>query len=237
MTSGTKILIVDDDEQITGMLERYLSQNGCTPVIASTATTALERVRDLAPEVIVLDIGLPDRDGLTLMREFREVTEAPILMLTGRSDTVDKIIGLEMGADDYMTKPFELRELLARVRSLLRRGVAGSDAADHHRLARFEGWTLDLQAQEIRDDAGAAHPLTTHEFKLLEAFTRHPNTVLSRDRIMDLISGKDWMPFDRSVDVLVGKLRKKLGDSSATPRYILTVHGSGYRFIADVKRG
>jgi DNA-binding response OmpR family regulator len=178
---------------------------------------------------------LPDEDGFTLARELRAGSNIGIVMLTGKTDTVDKIVGLEIGADDYVTKPFDERELLARVRSVLRR-ISDDAAQKQHggSIARFAGWTMDLAAYELTSPAGEQIHLTNHEFQLLSALVRHGHRVLSRDAILELVAGRDWDPEDRSVDVLVGKLRKKLESDPRDPKLIKTVRGAGYILTAKV---
>jgi DNA-binding response OmpR family regulator len=179
---------------------------------------------------------LPDEDGLSLARELRATTEIAVVILTGKADTVDKVVGLELGADDYVTKPFDERELLARVRSVLRRTAAdtGAGRSAGGTRACFAGWTLDLDAYELTSPAGEPVSLTSHEFQLLAAFVEHPRRVLTREAILDLVAGRDWSPDDRSVDVLVGRLRRKIEDDPRNPRLIETVRGVGYKLSARV---
>jgi DNA-binding response OmpR family regulator len=179
---------------------------------------------------------LPDQDGFAVTRQLRTHSEVPILMLSGRAEVVDKVVGLEIGADDYLTKPFAKRELLARVRSLLRRAHPrpAPVPTDSGAVAHFLGWRLDLAGHTLCSLSGAAVPLTRHEFALLAAFVERPQRVLTRDAILNAIAGRDWVPFDRSVDVLIGRLRGKLEPDPKHPTLILTVRGVGYKFGAPV---
>ncbi len=234
MSAAPSILIVDDDPRLCRALARYFEREGYG---VRTATSGGEMRQKLAlerPDLVLLDLMLPDEDGFSLARELRAHSDIAVVILTGKADTVDKVVGLELGADDYVTKPFDERELLARVRSVLRRASAGkpgtTDAGGT--VARFAGWTLDLGSYELTSPAGEPVSLTPHEFELLAAFARHPNRVLTRDAIMDLIAGRNWSPEDRSVDVLVGKLRKKIEEDPQNPRLIETVRGVGYKLSA-----
>jgi DNA-binding response OmpR family regulator len=236
MSAAPSILIVDDDPRLCRALARYFEREGYS---VRTATSGAEMRQKLAlerPDLVLLDLMLPDEDGFSLARELRASSDMAVVILTGKADTVDKVVGLELGADDYVTKPFDERELLARVRSVLRRasaGRAGTTDADGT-VARFAGWTLDLDSYELTSPAGEPVSLTSHEFQLLAAFARHPNRVLTRDAIMDLIAGRNWSPEDRSVDVLVGKLRKKMEEDPQNPRLIETVRGVGYKLSVRV---
>ncbi|MEJ2577105.1 MAG: response regulator transcription factor [Gammaproteobacteria bacterium] len=236
MSESASILIVDDDPRLCRALARYFEQEGYA---VRTANSGDEMRRALAahrPNLVVLDLMLPDADGFSLARELRATSDVAVVILTGKSDTVDKVVGLELGADDYVTKPFDERELLARVRSVLRRAAAaGSGSPDASRaLARFAGWTMDLAAYELTSPSGERVNLTSHEFQLLAAFVEHPKRVLTRDAILDIVADRDWSPEDRSVDVLVGKLRKKLEDDPQHPRLIETVRGVGYKLAVRV---
>jgi two-component system, OmpR family, response regulator len=190
-----------------------------------------------AVDLVILDLVLRGEDGLQLARELRSQSDIGIIMLTGRGETVDRIIGLEMGADDYLSKPFHLRELLARVRSVLRRGASrGGDKSGAPRSrVRFAGWTLDLASRELMSPSGEDVRLTTGEFELLAAFVNHANQVLSRDRLLDLSRHREAGPFDRTIDVQVGRLRRKLEDDPKNPTLIKTVRAGGYMFTASVE--
>jgi two-component system OmpR family response regulator len=190
-----------------------------------------------AIDLVILDLVLRGEDGLQLARELRSQSDIGIIMLTGRGETVDRIIGLEMGADDYLSKPFHLRELLARVRSVLRRGGGrgiGDRPVARSRI-RFSGWSLDLASRELMSPSGEDVRLTTGEFELLAAFVNHANQVLSRDRLLDLSRHREAGPFDRTIDVQVGRLRRKLEDDPKNPTLIKTVRGGGYIFTPPVE--
>lgn len=236
MSDTDSILVIDDDLRILRLLGHYLQREGYTVRTATCTREAREQFSHRPPDLIILDIGLPGEDGFVFAREIRSQSTIPILMLTGRSETIDKVVGLELGADDYLTKPFEERELLARIRSLLRRyrmsRPAGSESSG---IARFgDGWRLDLTRHELFSPTGENVSLTGHEFRLLKAFVLHPNRVLSRDLLMDQIAGRDWNPLDRSIDVLIAKLRKKIESNPAQPALIKAIRGEGYKLTAPV---
>jgi len=236
MARAGSILVVDDDPRLCRLLARYLTAEGYSVRTAGTGRDMREMMALEEPRLVILDLMLPDDDGLTLAREIRARSDIGILMLTGKREPVDKIVGLELGADDYMTKPFDERELLARVRSILRRvDPKGPHEQDEGSLLRFDGWTLDLAAYELTDPAGEPVELTAHEFELLAALASHAGRVLSRDAILEIVAGRDWTPYDRSVDVLVGKLRRKLGDDPRSPHMIKTVRGAGYKLTPHVE--
>lgn len=230
------IWVVDDDPRICQLLGHYLTGEGYEVRTVNRAGAFLEQVGNAPADLIILDVMLPDQDGFVVTRQLRAQSEVPILLLTGRADTVDKVVGLELGADDYLTKPFEKRELLARVRSLLRRAqqkvpaVPGNDAS----VAHFAGWRLDLTGHTLHSPSGDSVSLTHHEFALLAALVKRPSRVLTRDDILTLIAGRDWSPLDRSVDVLIGRLRAKLEHDPKHPALILTVRGVGYKFAPPV---
>lgn len=235
MNETDSILVVDDDPRILRLVGHYLQREGYSVRMATCAREAREQLSRLPPDLIILDIGLPGEDGFTFAREIRSQSTIPIIMLTGRSETVDKVVGLELGADDYLTKPFEERELLARIRSLLRRcRVPRPSSSGTSGIARFGGWRLDLTRQELYSPTGENVYLTSHEFRLLEAFVLHPNRVLSRDALMDRIAGRDWNPLDRSIDVLIAKLRKKIESNPAQPTLIKAIRGEGYKLTTPV---
>ena len=238
MENGRSILIVDDDQRICRLLERYLAQEGYAIHTAFSGKQMRSKLAELKVDLVLLDLRLPDEDGFTLVKELRGLPNLAVIMVTGRSDPFDKVLGLELGADDYVTKPFNERELLARVRSVLRRAhpdTPESKAPRGRNLAHFSGWQLDLPAQELTSPEGTGVFLTTREFQLLAALVNHGQQVLSRDSILELLSGRDWTPIDRSIDVLVGKLRKKLGDDAHNPGLIKTVRGAGYILAVPVE--
>lgn len=235
MVKPHSILVVDDDPRVCRLLSRQLRREGYAVHTAANGSEMRRLMRAEQPHLVILDLMLPDEDGFTLARQLRAQSDVGIVMLTGKTDTVDKVVGLEIGADDYITKPFEERELLARVRSVLRRvSDTTRDRTQRGSIARFADWQLDLEAYELTSTSGEPVHLTAHEFQLLSALISHGHRVLSRDAILDLISGRDWTPEDRSVDVLVGKLRKKLEDDPHDPKLIKTVRGAGYMLTAKV---
>ena len=238
MSHPDSILIVDDDPRILRLVGHYLRREGYSVQTATSAREAREQLSLLPPDLIILDVGLPGEDGFTLAREIRSQTNIPIIMLTGRTDTVDKVVGLELGADDYITKPFEERELLARIRSLLRRSQLTAPATSKvGGVAHFAGWRLDLTRHELFNATGENVYLTSHEFRLLQTFVLNPNRVLSRDALMDQIAGRDWNPLDRSIDVLIAKLRKKIEPNPTQPTLIKAIRGEGYKLTTEVVIG
>jgi two-component system, OmpR family, response regulator len=241
MSETGHILVVDDQQEICDLVREYLSDEGFRVSTANDGTGMRDVVGRESVDLVILDLVLRGEDGLQLARELRSKSDIGIIMLTGRGETVDRIIGLEMGADDYLSKPFHLRELLARVRSVLRRGASrgGGSAADRSGGQRvrikFANWSLDLASRELVSPAGAEVRLTTGEFELLAAFVNHANQVLSRDRLLDLSRHREAGPFDRTIDVQVGRLRRKLEDDPKNPAMIKTVRGGGYIFTPAVE--
>ena len=231
-----RILIVDDDPELRELLRGYLGGNGYDVDAAGDGAAMRQRIAAAAPDLVILDLMLPGEDGLALCRELRAESSLPILMLTARGDETDRIVGLEMGADDYLPKPFNPRELLARIRSILRR--AGENAAREApaRAFAFAGWTLDLGARHLVGADGVVVPISNGEFKLLRAFAENPFRVLTRDQLMDVLAGREAGPFDRSVDVMVHRLRRRLDDDAREPVLIKTVRSEGYMLAADVER-
>ncbi len=238
--STSHILIVEDDAKVRLLLRRCFEGEGYRVTEAASGAEAVKLIGAGSFDLVTLDLNLPDGDGLTVGREIRAHSEVPIIMVTGKGDTIDRVVGLELGADDYIAKPFHVREVLARVRAVLRRTGstqgAPSAAAKDERLT-FDGWVLDVAKRELVSPAGESCELTTSEFDLLKAFATHPKRVLSRDQIMDLLRGHDWSPVDRSIDNLVVRLRRKIETDPERPRLIKTVRGVGYTFAADVKSG
>ena len=232
------ILIVDDDAETRSLLSEYLRKQGHRVTTAADGKAMQGMLETARPDLIVLDLMLPGTDGLELCRDLRSRSNVPVIMLTARGEETDRIVGLEMGADDYLAKPFSPRELLARIRSILRRtrglpeGRTGSGA---HQV-RFAGWTLDLTARQLVAPDGVVVALSGAEFKLLAVFVEHPNRVLDRNQLMDLTVGRDGSPFDRSIDVQVSRLRLRLRDDAREPRIIKTVRNEGYVLAAVVER-
>jgi DNA-binding response OmpR family regulator len=222
----TRVLVVDDDERLNALLTKYLGQFGLSVRTVSHPEVALSALKSAPPDIVVLDVMLPGMDGFTVCRKIRECSRVPVIMLTARGEVTDRILGLEMGADDYVPKPFEPRELVARIQAVLRRGakVEGEDALKIGALTVNWGTRSALLN-------GSDIGLTTAEFDLLGLLVRNRGRVLTRDRIMDEIRGVDWEAFDHSIDVLVSRLRQKLGDDARHSTIIRTVRGSGYSFI------
>ncbi len=237
MSQDANILVVDDDAIICKTLDRYLTSAGYKVKTASNGEEMYQCIKKQPPDLIILDLKMPGKHGLELARELRKNSNVGIIILTGSEETVDRIVGLEIGADDYVPKPFDGRELLARVRSVLRRVTLSVDAggSSDKSVAKFSGWTLDLTAHELRSPAGVEVRLTSYEFQLLSALVQSANRVLSRDQIKENITGRDWIPTDRSVDVLVGKIRKKIEENPHKPTLIKTIRGAGYKLTAQVK--
>ena len=235
--TGLHILVVDDDSKVRTLLRRCFEAEGFAVSEAADGDGVRAALKRDPVTLITLDLNLGRENGLDLAREIRKEWNTPIIMLTGKGDAVDRIVGLELGADDYLAKPFELRELLARVRAVLRRSTPGeTSAAPSGQRYVFDGWTFDTSRRTLTRDGGADQELTTSEFNLLAAFVMRPHRALSRDDIMDLLKGHDWSPLDRSIDNLVARLRKKVERDSDHPSLIKTVRGVGYIFTADVKR-
>jgi len=237
MNQDASILVVDDDAVICNILNRYLTAAGYRVKTASNGEEMYQRIKLHSPDLIILDLKMPGKHGLELARELRKNSDVGIIILTGSEETVDRIVGLELGADDYIPKPFAERELLARVRSVLRRVMQTGNApgSSDMSVAKFSDWTLDLAAHELRSPAGKEVQLTSYEFQILETLVRNANRVLSRDKIMENLTGRDWIPTDRSVDVLMGKLRKKIEKDPHKPDLIKTIRGAGYKFTARVE--
>lgn len=233
--SQGRILVVDDDAEIRDLVAEYLSRNGYEVATACDGASMLEALEAAPADLVVLDIMLPGEDGLSLCRQLRASSSLPVIMLTARHDEIDRIIGIEMGADDYLGKPFNPRELLARIRSILRRARALPASRDARGL-RFAGWTLDCVARHLVDPSGVVVPLGGAQFRLLSAFLHHPGRVLDRDQLMDLTLGREAPPFDRSIDVQVSRLRHLLRDDGREPSIIKTVRNGGYVLAAAVER-
>jgi DNA-binding response OmpR family regulator len=235
---GTHVLVVDDDPDIVALLDRYLSSQGFRITSAPDGGAMREAIAREAVDLVLLDLGLPGEDGLDLTRYLRERWRGPVIIVTGRGDSVDRVVGLELGADDYVTKPFDLRELLARIRSVLRRVSerAAPAPASNGETFVFAGFRLDARSRELRDPRGAIVELTTGEYALLKLLVEHPNRVLSRDDLMSWMHGRDAGPYDRAIDVQVGRLRRKIEPDPGEPALIKSVRGSGYLFAARVAR-
>lgn len=237
MARPDHVLIVDDDEEIRDLLRAYLGRNGFRTSGAADGPAMWEALSAGDVDLIVLDVMLPGEDGLTLCRNLRARSHVPILMLTARGEDVDRILGLEMGADDYLPKPFNPRELLARIKSVLRRAhtlPGRMTDADAPKEFRFAGWTLDTVARQLVSGQGVVVALSSAEYRLLLILLTHANQVLSRDQLMNLIHHRDAGPFDRGIDIQISRLRQRLGEDAREPRLIKTVRNEGYVLAVPV---
>jgi two-component system, OmpR family, response regulator len=237
------LLVVDDDADILDLARRYFGAQGFRVSAVADGASMRTTLAQGSVDLVLLDLGLPGEDGLDLTRYLRTHWGGPVIIVTGRGESVDRVVGLELGADDYVTKPFDLRELLARIRSVLRRTRGGGAAAQpavpppDEGSVRFAGYRLDPAARELRTDAGDPVALTAGEYALLQVFLDRPNTVLSRDHLISRLHGRDAGPYDRAVDVQIGRLRRKLEVDPARPVLIKSVRGAGYLFAAKPQRG
>ena len=231
------ILVVDDDHDIRTLLGDYLRRNGFRATTVADGRGLWQAVDAGRIDLVILDVMLPGEDGFTLCKQLAVRTAVPVIMLTAKGDDTDRIVGLELGADDYLAKPFNPRELLARIKSVLRRvrAVPPTMKAEAARALRFGGWTLDLEARNLVSPAQVVVALSGAEFRLLRVFLAYPNRVLSRDQLMDLTVGREADPLDRSIDVQVSRLRQRLGDDGREPALIRTVRGEGYVLAAAVE--
>lgn len=231
------ILVVDDHAEIRDLLKRFLEQHGFKVTCARDGKEMKRLLENGHFTLLVLDLMLPGEDGLTLCRDLRAKSSLPVVMLTAMGEEMDRIIGLEMGADDYLAKPFNPRELLARIKAVLRRANLMPDAHQEALPERlhFDRWQLDLSRRELVDEHGVAISLSTAEFDLLKVFLERPKRVLSRDQLLDMARGRDAQAFDRAIDTLVSRLRRKLEVDQKKPELIKTVWGGGYMFSAEVR--
>lgn len=231
------ILVVDDDPEIRHLLQTYLEKNGLRVTTAGDGNGMWHVLNQSRVDLIVLDLMLPGVDGLELCRTLRARSKIPVIMLTARGDEMDRILGLEMGADDYLPKPFSARELLARIKVVLRRmrDLPLDPLYETPEHLAFSGWTLDTRTQNLTSPDGVVVALSQAEYRLLHVLLTHPNRALTRDQLLDLTQGRDAGPFDRSVDVLVGRLRRRLGDDAKEPVLIKTLRGRGYMLAAKVE--
>jgi DNA-binding response OmpR family regulator len=225
------ILIIDDDEQLTELLDEFLSSFNFKIHAKHTPEEGLGYLENNEIDLIVLDIMLPGMDGFQVLRKVRENSSVPVMMLTARGEVTDRIVGLELGADDYLPKPFEPRELLARIQSILRRSLSPESMQD---IVEFEDLQVDKLKQEVLLEGGVVH-LSTTEYEALLMFVENPGQILDREKLVENLRGIQWQSYDRSVDVLVSRLRNKLGETPSRTRFIKTVHGVGYKFIGIVK--
>ncbi|AKH22207.1 two-component system response regulator TorR [Sedimenticola thiotaurini] len=230
MAGKNHILVVEDDATSRVTLSSYFEKEGyrVTEAVDGEQMRAAFAKGDV--DLIMLDIRLPGEDGLTLLRELRQQSTVGVIMVTGKSDEVDRIVALEMGADDYVTKPFNPRELLVRAKNLLARINAARMAKSDERIKKFSGWSLNMNTRSLESPEGEDVRLTRGEFELLSALVNNPNRVMSRDNLLDYTSNRDWAPNDRTVDVLIGRIRRKIEPDPHAPSMIITVHGVGYVF-------
>jgi two-component system phosphate regulon response regulator OmpR len=242
MNSRTRLLVVDDDPSVRSMLREYLEGHGYTVAEAASGAQMREQIEQELPDAVLLDIRLPGEDGLVLARYLREHYEVGIIMVTASGDVVDRVVGLELGADDYIAKPFDLRELLARIKSVLRRlqakpatkDSAPTAAQQQPRRQRFGRCEIDLESRRVFEIGGPEVTITAMEYDLLTAFLANPNRVLSRDQLLLHTRNREWEPFDRSIDIRIGRLRRKVEpDPAGEPRCIRTVRNAGYMFIPN----
>lgn len=236
MSAMDHILIVDDDRDIRDLLSEYLQKQGYRVSVAADGRAMRTVMSRSAPDLIVLDLMLPGEDGLVLCREIRAQSDLPIIMLTARGEEVDRIVGLEMGADDYLAKPFSPRELLARIKGILRRSRAlpSNLKPDQAKVFHFAGWTLEVATRNLVSPQGVTISLSGTDYKLLRIFLDHPNRVLNREQLIDLTQSRDAGPFDRSIDLQVSRLRRRLDDNPKDPAIIKTARGEGYVLAAEV---
>jgi two-component system OmpR family response regulator len=237
MENPDRILVVDDDPEIRRLLADYLSRNGFEAVVARDGREMTQALERHAVDLVVLDLNLPDNDGLVLCRDLRTRSNQPVLMLTARGEEADRIVGIEMGADDYLVKPFSPRELVARIKAVLRRtrALPPNLQPEVQRYLLFAGWRLDTATRVLTAPDGMVVPLSGSEYRLLRLLLEHPNRVLNRDQLVELIHGRPAEPYDRAIDVQVSRLRQRLRDDSREPQLIKTVRGEGYVLAAEVR--
>jgi len=242
MTGLQHIVVVDDEQKAREMVGDYLRMHGFAVTLCDGGKSLRAALAGQLPDLIVLDLNMPEEDGLSIIRDLKRHSTVPVIMLTATASPIDRVVGLELGADDYLAKPAELRELLARIRSVLRRSIPTTArapaaipvaTADRHRVIRFGTKWLDLDARGLRDDDGSEVALTTSEFMLLKAFADHPRRVLSRERLLDLANARDAEAFDRAIDVRITRIRRKIEPDPTRPTIIRTMRGAGYLFAPD----
>jgi two-component system OmpR family response regulator len=229
----SRILVVDDDRRVCGFLGKFLGSEGYAVTAVHDGRAMRRALANEAVDLVILDLSFPSgEDGVTLARGLRNQHDLPLIVLSGKSSTIDKVVCLELGADDYVTKPFEPRELLARIRTVLRRFVRGFDAEaqSSDTVIQFAGWLFDTARYKLSAPDGRDVRLTSQEFHIFEALVRRRGRILSREQILDIVANRDWTPYDRSIDVLVGKIRRKLDDNTGSTQFIKTVRGLGYMF-------
>ncbi|MGY3859374.1 MULTISPECIES: response regulator transcription factor [Aeromonas] len=236
MSTSKQLLIVDDDQEIRELLNEYLTRAGFEVLTAAEGNEMRKQLAQHSPDLIILDIMMPGDDGFTLCQQIRRDSQVPIIMLTAASDEADRVIGLELGADDYIAKPFSPRELQARIKALLRRAEFRQPEKEKEpsRRLRFADWTLDTLSHQLTHDDGSLLDLSGSDALLLGMFLQQPGVVLDRDTISDATRGRESLPMERGIDVQISRLRQKLGDNGKSPRIIKTIRGSGYMLIAEV---
>ena len=241
MISSVRLLIVDDDPDILSLLTKFFRKHSFLVSVAANGDEMIKAFEGETFDLVILDLMLPGEDGLSLCRRLQQTHHVPVIMLTAMSDLTDRIVGLEVGGDDYVAKPFDARELLARVKAVLRRAAAAPQAPSAQEptrpVLRFAGWRLDLARRELRSEQDTLIPLTSGEFELLLAFAEHAQRVLTRDQLLDLAHGHGHEVYDRSIDLQVSRLRRKLEQDVKNPSLIRTVRNGGYMFTAEVQRG
>jgi two-component system OmpR family response regulator len=245
MTQSPHIIIVDDEAPAREMVGEYLKMHGFAVTLCDGGKSLRGAIEINVPDLVVLDLNMPEEDGLSIIRDLKSRTNVPVIMLTATASPIDRVVGLELGADDYIAKPCELRELMARIRSVLRRSApvkapataetTAKAAKDH--LVRFGTKWLDLEAQALRDDEGNEHPLTASEFGLLKVFAANPKRVLSRERLLELANARDSEAFDRAVDLRIMRIRRKIEPDPTKPAVIRTIRGGGYLFSPAGEKG
>ncbi len=232
MSDGAKLLVVDDDPELRELITAYLSKQGYEIVAVGDGRAMDHAFAAGGVDLVILDLMLPGEDGLDIAKRLKQTTDVPIIIVSAQGEEIDRIVGLEVGADDYIGKPFNPRELLARVRAVLRRVRGTGTVGPLARIVEFGNFRLDLNAHSLSRN-GASVPLTSGEFDLLGILVRHPNQVLDRDRILDLLTGAERSPFDRSIDVRITRLRSKIEPDPSSPKFIRTIWGKGYMFCPD----
>jgi DNA-binding response OmpR family regulator len=235
-TTLPHIMVVDDEASTRDMVADYLKMHGFRATLCDSGASLRRAFGKEEPDLIVLDLNMPQEDGLSIVRDLKARSRVPVIMLTATASAIDRVVGLELGADDYVAKPCELRELVARIRSVLRRSQAApaaGEAAAKNKVVRFGTKWLDIDARVLRDDEGVEHPLTASEFNLLKAFADNPKRVLTRERLLDLANARDPDAFDRAIDIRITRIRRKIESDPARPSVIRTVRGAGYLFSPD----